>query len=61
MKGTMVFYNPKTDKFILLKYNDIKKQHRIECETHNMINYYGMNSKNIKYMYRKYYKYIGEL
>ncbi len=57
----MVFYNHKTDKFILLVYNDKNKKHRIECETHTMLNYYGMESKNIKYVYRKYYKYIGEL
>jgi hypothetical protein len=61
MKGTMVFYNPKTDKIMLLEYNDIKKQHRIECETHTLISYYGMNSKNIIYMYRKLFKYIGDL
>lgn len=61
MKGTTVFYNPKTDKFILLVYNDKNKKHRIECETHTMLNYYRIESKNIKYMYRKYYKYIGEL
>jgi len=61
MKGTMVFYNPKTDKFILLVYNDKNKKHRVVCETHTMLNYDGMESKNIKYVYRKYYKYIGEL
>ena len=61
MKGTMVFYNPKTDKFILLVYNDKNKKHRVVCETHTMLNYYGMESKNIIYMYKKYYKYMGEL
>jgi hypothetical protein len=61
MKGTIVFYNPRTDKIMLLEYDDIKKQHSIKSETHTLVRYCGMNSKNIKYVCRKLFKYIGVL